>query len=100
MVGFAIVCHETMQVAVYKIQKLRKERQANVKKIKTLIHSTKDLMQTNDNVSIVQSQLDNLMKLFDDVRQNEWFIRFISKRNIGFDDDAETFPCLDITGND
>ena len=43
----------TVKALAGKMQKLQKERQVNINKIKALIHSTKDLMQKDDNASTV-----------------------------------------------
>lgn len=48
---------------VCKIETFQKERQARVKKIKGVIIALKELMENDDNISQVQTQLDILMQL-------------------------------------
>lgn len=95
----------TVKALAGKIQRLQKERQASVNKIKGVIQSIKDLMQTDENVSVVRSQLGNIIKLSEDIilqhkaviallpeeekeKQQEWFTS-ISKHTTGFVQDVK-----------
>lgn len=94
----------TVKALVSKMEKLQKERQAKVNKIKGVIIALKELMENNDNVSKVESQLDILMQMNEEAislhgslmdiipeeekdKQNEWF-GSINKYNKGFIEDV------------
>lgn len=96
-----------------KIEKLQKERQSRVNKIKGVINALKDLMKNNNSTLHVQAQLDILMQMLEDAislheslmplipheeqqKQNAWF-KSIIKYNHGFIEDVKQWLSLKTT---
>lgn len=88
-----------------KIEKLQKDHQTQVHKIKGIIKVMKDLMQNDDNATHVRSQLENLCQMVKETtlihgsvislipkqeqeKQNEWFASIL-KYNNGFMEDTK-----------
>lgn len=97
----------TFKALAEKIHKLQKEWQTNINKIKVLIQSAKELMQKDDNASLVKSQLEHSITLLHNATQqhkavilllpkeqrekkNEWFAR-IRQRSSGFIEDVKVW---------
>lgn len=97
----------TEKALVNKIESIQKERKRKVDQIKHVISSTKELMKDEKNVSVVKSQLDTIVQLYENAaalhdsllpllpsdeqkRQNEWFSK-VHKNKVGFVDDMEAW---------
>lgn len=63
-------CKRTVQLTAKalanKIEQLQKERKRNVNVIKSSIPTIKELMQRNENISAVRSELESLVQVFDE----------------------------------